>query len=162
LNHLQVQDKSGFTQPQAKSGTTFATCEKSKEKLDSFALRLHLEGMKLILSTHNVTLTKALEDHVVKQLEKLDHFDQRTIDARVTLEHDHTRAAGKQFCCSIRLSVRGPDLFAEDVESDLYAAIDKVTKKIGQQIRKRHSKWKARKHKIAARSKRTRQETETA
>ena len=116
--------------------------------------------MKLILSTHNVTLTKAIEDHVLKQLEKLDHFDQRTVDARVTLEHDHTRAAGKQFCCSMRLSVRGPDLFAEDVESDLYAAIDQVTKKIEQQIRKRHSKRKARKHKIAARTKQTRQEPE--
>ena len=114
--------------------------------------------MKLILSTHNVTLTKAIEDHVVKQLEKLDHFDKRTIDARVTLEHDHTRAPAKQFSCSMRLSVRGPDLFAEDVESDLYAAIDKVAKKIAQQIRKRHSKFKARKHKIAARTKLRRQE----
>jgi putative sigma-54 modulation protein len=114
--------------------------------------------MKLILSTHNIKLTKAIEDHIVKQLERLDHFDQRTIDARVTLEHDHTRAAAKQFSCSVRLSVRGPDLFAEDVESDLYAAIDKVTKKIEQQIRKRHSKWKACKHKTAARSKQTRQE----
>lgn len=116
--------------------------------------------MKLILSTHNITLTKAIEEHVVKQLEKLDHFDQRTIDSRVTLEHDHTRAAGRQFSCSIRLGVRGPDLFAEDVESDLYAAIDKVTKKIEQQIRKRHNKRKARKHKIASRSKRTRQEAD--
>ncbi|MGA2181295.1 MAG: ribosome-associated translation inhibitor RaiA, partial [Verrucomicrobiota bacterium] len=81
--------------------------------------------MKLILSTHNIKLTKAIEDHVVKQLEKLDHFDKHTIDARVTLEHDHTRATGKQLSCSIRLSVHGPDLFAEHVESDLYAAIDK-------------------------------------
>jgi putative sigma-54 modulation protein len=117
--------------------------------------------MKLILSTHNIRLTKAIEDHVIKQLEKLDHFDQRTVDARVTLELDHTRAAGKQLSCSIRLSVRGPDLFAEHVDSDLYVAIDKVTKKIEQQIRKRHNKWKARKHKNAARSKQTRQETET-
>ena len=122
---------------------------------------MHLEPMKLILSTHNVTLTKAIEDHVVKQLDKLDHFDRRAIDTRVTLEHDHTRAAGKQFSCSIRLSLRGPDLFAEDIESDLYTAIDKVVKKIEQQIRKRHNKRKARKHKIAARTKRTRQETET-
>ena len=116
--------------------------------------------MKLILSTHNVTLTKGIEDHVVKHLEKLDHFDPRTVDARVTLEHDHTRATGKQLSCSIRLGVSGPDLFAEHVGSDLYAAIDKVTKKIEQQIRKRHSKWKARKHKIAARSKQTRQEAQ--
>ena len=56
----------------------------------------------------------------------------------MTLEHDHTRAPEKQFSCSMRLSVRGPDLFAEDRESDLYAAIDRVTKKIEQQIRKRH------------------------
>ncbi len=117
--------------------------------------------MKLILSTHNITLTQAIEEHVLKQLEKLDHFDRRTIDARVTLEHDHTRSAGKQFSCSIRVSVRGPDLFAEDVESDLYAAIDKVAKKIKQQIRKRHGKRAARKHKIAVR-KRTRRETGAA
>jgi putative sigma-54 modulation protein len=114
--------------------------------------------MKLILSTHNVTLTKAIEDHVVRRLEKLDHFDQRALDARVTLEHDHTRMAKKQFSCSIRLGVRGPDLFAEDVESDLYAAIDRVTKKIEQQIRKRHGKRKVTKHKVAARTKRQRQD----
>ena len=115
--------------------------------------------MKLILTTHNVTLTKAIEDHVVNRLQKLDHFAQRAVDARVTLEFDHTRVLGKQFSCSMRLAVRGPDLFAEDVENDLYAAIDRVTKKIKQQIRKRHNKWKARKHKVAARTKRRRQET---
>jgi putative sigma-54 modulation protein len=129
---------------------------KSKEKLDFFPQRLHLAVMKLILSTHNVTLTKAIEDHVVKRLEKLDHFDQRAIDARVTLEHDHTRVPEKQFNCSIRLAVRGPDLFAEDRESDLYAAIDRVTKKIEQQIRKRHNKHKAHNHKDAAKLKNAR------
>src|SRR6266849_3706343 len=98
--------------------------------------------MKLILSTHNVTLTKAIEAHVVKCIKKLDHFDPRAIDARVTLEHDHSRAPEKQFTCSMRLAVRGPDLFAKDVESDLYAAIDRVTKKIEQQIRKQHSLFK--------------------
>ena len=115
--------------------------------------------MKLILSTHNVTLTKALEDHVLAKLDKLDHLDQRAVDARVTLEHDHTRAPERQFSCSVRLAVRGPDLFAEDRESDLYAAIDLVMKKIAQQIRKRHSKYKTRKHKIASRTKRSRQES---
>ena len=114
--------------------------------------------MKLILSTHNVTLTKAIEDHVIAKLDKLDAMDQRIVDARVTLEHDNTRVPEKQFSCSIRLGVRGPDLFAKDIESDLYAAIDAVEKKIEAQIRKRHSKVKAAKHKVGARSKRTRQE----
>jgi len=114
--------------------------------------------MKLIIIPHNVTLTKAIEDHVVARIDKLDHMDQHIVDARVCLERDHSKIPEKQFICSMRLSVRGPDLFAKDIESDLYAAIDAVTKKIEQQIRKRHSKRKARKHKVAARSKRTRQE----
>jgi putative sigma-54 modulation protein len=112
-----------------------------------------LSVMKLILSTHNVTLTKTLEDRVVKKLEQLDHLDGRAIDARVTLEHDHRRMPERQFTCSMQLAMRGPDLFAEARESDLYAAIDVVAKKIEQQIRKRHSKIKARKHKDAAKLK---------
>ena len=130
-----------------------------KEKLDFGFHQLHLEDMKLILSTHNVTLTKAIEDHVISRIEKLEHFDKRAIDARVTLDHDHTKLSEKQFSCSIRLSLRGPDLYAEDSESDLYAAIDQVTKKIEQQIRKRHSKRKTKKHKVAARTKSRRQES---
>ena len=96
----------------------------------------------------------------MSRIDKLEHFDRWAIDARVTLEHDHTRVSDKQFTCSMRLGVRGPDLFAVDAESDLYAAIDKVTKKIEQQIRKRHNKHKARKHTDAARIKRTRQEAD--
>ena len=131
--------------------------EKPLVSLDFFRTPGHPFAMKLILSTHNVTLTKAIEEHIIVRLDKLEHFDRRAIDARVTLEHDHTRVPKKQFKCSMRLSMRGPDLFAEDAESDLYAAIDLVTKKIEQQIRKRHNKYKARKHTEAARSKSKRQ-----
>ncbi len=116
--------------------------------------------MNLILSTHNLTLTKAIEDHIVSRITKLEHLHRFTTNARVTLEHDQTNAPERAFSCSIRLSLPGPDLFAQDVEADLYAAIDLVAKKIEQQIRKRHNKYKARKHKVAARSKRSRQEAE--
>jgi putative sigma-54 modulation protein len=118
----------------------------------------HPFAMKFILTTHNVTLTKAIEDHVLVRIDKLEHFDRWAVDARVNLEHDNTKAPERQFKCSIRLGVRGPDLYAEDYDGDLYAAIDKVTKKIEQQIRKRHNKSKARKHTEAAASKRRRQE----
>jgi putative sigma-54 modulation protein len=116
--------------------------------------------MNLILSTHNVTLTKAIEDHIMSRIEKLEHLNRYAINARVTLDHDQTKAPERQFSCSMRLSLPGPDLFAEDVESDLYTAIDIVAKKIEQQIRKRQNKRKARKHKDGARTKRTRQEAE--
>ena len=55
--------------------------------------------------------------------------------------------------------MRGPDLYAEDHDADLYAAIDKATKKVEQQIRKRHNKHKAVKHQDAAELKRRRQES---
>src|ERR1044072_4940718 len=116
--------------------------------------------MKLILSSHNITLTQAIENHVLDKLDKLEHFDRRALDARVTLEHDTTKATDKAFKCSVRLAVPGPDLYAEDWEADLYGAIDLVTKKIEQQIRKRHNKFKARKHSEAASGKRQRQESE--
>jgi len=116
--------------------------------------------MNFILSTHNVTLTKAIEDHILSRIQQLEHLDRFAIDARVILEHDTSKATDRQFKCSIRLAMPGPDLYAEDFETDLYAAIDLVAKKIEQQIRKRHNKYKARKHTEAARTKRKRQEAE--
>jgi putative sigma-54 modulation protein len=118
--------------------------------------------MKLILSTHNVTLTQAIEEFVLVKLDKLEHFNRWAIDARVTLEHDHTRVTEKQFNCSVRLGVRGPDLFAEDRAGDLYVAIERVMKKIEQQIRKRHGKTKVAKHTVGARRKRKQQERDGA
>ena len=122
--------------------------------------RLQTSSMKFILSTHNVTLTKAIEDHILARIDQLEHLDRFAIDARVILEHDTTKATDKQFKCSMRLAMPGPDLYAEDWQTDLYAAIDIVAKKIEQQIRKRHNKYKARRHSEASRTKRKRQEAE--
>jgi putative sigma-54 modulation protein len=105
--------------------------------------------MNLIVNTHNITLTKAIQDHVQSRISQLEHLDKFAIDARVMLEHDTSKATASQFQCSMRLAMPGPDLFAEDSETDLYAAIDLVAKKIEQQIRKRHGKYKARRHEPA-------------
>ncbi len=113
--------------------------------------------MKFVLTTHNIKLTKAIENHILGRIEKLEHLDRWAIDARVNLEHDNTKSPEKQFKCSIRLGVRGNDLYATDYESDLYAAIDLVTKKVEQQIRKRHSKSKSERQSKASRGKRSRQ-----
>lgn len=112
--------------------------------------------MKLILNTHNLTLTKAIQDHVQSRIIQLEHLDHSAVDARVIIEHDTSKATDRQFKCSMRLAMPGPDLYAEDSESDLYAAIDLVAKKLEQQIRKRHGKYKAR-HNQASRTKRARQ-----
>jgi len=115
--------------------------------------------MKLILTTHNVTLTDAIESHIVSRIEQLSHLDPRAIDARVVIEHDHAKLPERQFKCAMRVTEPGPDLYAEDAETDLYAAIDLVAKKIEQQMRKRRGKFKARNHSVAAKAKREQQET---
>ncbi|MBN9692660.1 MAG: ribosome-associated translation inhibitor RaiA [Verrucomicrobia bacterium] len=110
--------------------------------------------MKFILTTHNVTLTDAIEQHVLMRLEKLENIDRWLIDARVCLEKDHTpKSPDKTFKCSIRLGIRGRDLYAEDRESDLYAAVDLSVKKIEQQLRQKHSRAKAKKKSVAAKLK---------
>ena len=113
--------------------------------------------MKFILSTHNVTLTDAIEQHVLEKLEKLEHIDRWLLDARVTLEKDHTaHSPEKQLKCGIRVGVRGNDLYAEDRKPDLYAAVDSTIKKLEGQIRRKHSKSKAATHKVATRTKEAR------
>jgi len=126
--------------------------------LDFIPLRRQYTCMNFILSAHNVRPTRAIEDHIVSRIQKLEHLDHFATRARVTIEHDQARSPERAFSCSMRIFLPGPDLFAEDVESDLYAAIDLVAKKIEQQIRKRHNKFKARNVKVASRGKRTRQE----
>jgi len=113
--------------------------------------------MKLILSTHNVTLTDAIEQHVLHQLEHVEHMDRWLMDARVTLEKDHiAHTPDRQFKCGVRLGIRGNDIYGESYHSDLYAAIDLATKKVEVQIRKKHSVAKAKKHKLASRAKESR------
>lgn len=114
--------------------------------------------MNFILTTHNLTLTKAIEDRVLRHIEKLEHLNSKVIEARVILDQDSAKTPAKRFGCSIKLGVKGPDLFAEERAEDLYVAIDKVAKKIEQQVRKRHSITKNRKHSEAARLKINRQE----
>ena len=48
--------------------------------------------MNLIISTHNLTLTGAIEDHIVTRVQKLQHLDKFAINARVIIEHDKTKA----------------------------------------------------------------------
>jgi len=110
--------------------------------------------MKFILSTHNITLTQAIEEHVLDRIDRLEHLDRWLIDARVTLEKDHeAHSPEKTFKCAVRLGVKGNDLFAEDKKSDLYTAIDCAVKKLELQLRKRHKKITNRKHTDVARAK---------
>ena len=109
--------------------------------------------MKLVLSTHKVTLTDGLKGHVRQCVEKLNQLDTHAISVFVNLERDHKGIPEKKFTCTMRVSLPGQNLVARDAESDMYAAIDLVTKKVQAQLRKRHSKFKAKNTRIAGTAK---------
>ena len=71
----------------------------------------------------------------------------------MNLERDHKGAPDKKYTCTMKVNMPGQSLVARDAENDLYAAADLVTKKIQQQIRKRHSKFKAKNTRMAAAAK---------
>ncbi len=114
---------------------------------------LDCPSMKLVLSTHKVTLTEGLKGHVNQCVEKLSQLDAYAIAAFVNLERDHKGIPDKKFTCTMKVTLPGQSLIAHDSENDLYAAVDLVTKKIQQQIRKRHSKFKAKNTRVAAAAK---------
>ena len=76
--------------------------------------------MKLVLDSHNVEVTDAIKDHVQACIEKLEHMNQRAVEARVHLERDHVGLPTNKFKCAIHLYFKGADLFAEDFETVSY------------------------------------------
>jgi len=69
---------------------------------------MHSDHMNLILVPHNLTLTKAIEDHLISRIDKLDHLNQYATNVRVTLDHDQTKAPERQFHapCGLRFRDR--------------------------------------------------------
>ena len=109
--------------------------------------------MNLVLESHNVEVTDAIKEHVQFCIDKIEHMNQRAVEARVHLERDHVGLSTNNFKCAIHLYFKGADLFAEDYENNLYASIDLVTKKIQSQLRKRHNKIITRHQSVASKAK---------
>ena len=111
--------------------------------------------MKLVLSTHKVSLTTSLREYVRSKIEKLEDQDGYALSAFVNLERDHKGKPQKKYTCTMKVNLPGQSLIARDAENDLYAAVDLATKKIQQQIRKRHNKFKAKNTRLAAAAKKS-------
>lgn len=94
--------------------------------------------MQIHLSPRHLVLTAAIHSHVAEKVEHLETITDRIIAAHVVLLRDETKT--KQYVVKIHLAVPGPDVHAEDSETDLYAAIDKTVTKLAQQLRKRKTK----------------------
>jgi len=88
--------------------------------------------MQINLSGHHVDITPALKEYVSSKFTRLErHFD-RVTNAHVVLSVEKTRQKAEA-----TIHITGGNLFADAVDSDMYAAIDALTDKLDRQV-KRH------------------------
>lgn len=87
--------------------------------------------MQVNLTGHHIEITPALKDYLNSKFERIErHFDQVTaVSCILTVEKLRHKAEAK-------INVTGGTLFAEDVEDDMYAAIDGLVDKLDRQIKK--------------------------
>jgi putative sigma-54 modulation protein len=95
--------------------------------------------MQIHMSPRHLVLTGAINSYVVNKLAHLDSQNEHIMAAHVVLMHDESKKKS-HYVVKVHLAVPGPDIFAEDREVDLYAAIDLVMNKLAQQLRKRKTR----------------------
>jgi putative sigma-54 modulation protein len=91
--------------------------------------------MNLSIQGHHIEVTPALRGYVMSKLDRIRrHFDQ-VIDVSVVLGVDKLQQKAE-----VTLHVKGKDLFAEAVDTDLYAAIDLLADRLDRQVLKHKNK----------------------
>src|ERR687889_2868017 len=97
--------------------------------------------MQIHVSPRHLQLTAAIHQAVAAQIGSLEHYGEDILGAHVVLVAS-TAEAPARFRVKVHLALPGPDIFAEDSESDLYAALEQVVAKVARQLRKRKTAMK--------------------
>lgn len=93
--------------------------------------------MQVILTGHHIDITDSLRDYVNSKMEKLErHFDSVT-DIHVVLSVEKLRHKAEA-----TVHVTGNNIFADQTEEDMYAAIDGLVDKLDRQVKKHKEKLK--------------------
>lgn len=94
--------------------------------------------MQITINGHHLEVTDALKQYVESKLEKLDNHHDKITSVHVILSVDHQDQKAEA-----TVHVSGKDLFADAVEPDLYAAIDKLADKLDRQLIKHKEKLRS-------------------
>ena len=90
-------------------------------------------------------LTDGLRDHARRKIaHALDHFGFPGGRIRVRLSDINGPRGGLDKRCQIHISLpRRDHVIVEDIESDLYIAIDRAAERAGESLRRRHARQRA-------------------
>ena len=90
--------------------------------------------MNLTISGHHLEVTPALREYVLTKLERVTrHFDQ-VVDVNVLLSVEKLKEKERRQKAEVTLHVKGRDIFVEQSNEDLYAAIDQLMDKLDRQV----------------------------
>jgi putative sigma-54 modulation protein len=90
--------------------------------------------MNLTISGHHLDVTPSLRTYVTAKLDRvMRHFDQ-VVDINVLLSVENMREKERRQRAEVTLHVKGRDIFIEQSDADLYAAIDQLVDKLDRQV----------------------------
>lgn len=96
--------------------------------------------MKLILQPHDVQLTPEVRTYAEAKIGRLDrHFD-RIIEARVEFELESRRGVDPPKAVSLLVHLSGITLKATTTAREWKVALDEVTEKMDEQLRRRKAR----------------------
>ncbi len=95
--------------------------------------------MQVSITGHHVEVTEAMKQHVEEKIGKLKrHFDNVTdVHVILTVEKLEQKAEAT-------VKISGATLFADDIQENMYTAIDNMVDKLDRQIIKHKEKIQAR------------------
>ncbi len=90
--------------------------------------------MNLTISGHHLEVTPSLREYVVTKIQRITrHFDQ-VVDMTVLLSVQKNKEKARRQKAEITLHVKGKDIFVEQSDEDLYAAVDQLVDKLDRQV----------------------------
>ena len=97
--------------------------------------------MNLNLTGHHVEITPPIRDYVSSKLRRITHHFDHLIDVNVILTVEKLLHR-----IEANVRVRGRDIFCENADADMYAAIDGLVDKLDRTIIKHKEKSLMRRH----------------
>ena len=109
--------------------------------------------MRTDIQTRGFSLTEALGKHVHNRLGfTFLYASSRVQRVRVRLSDLNGPRGGVDKCCLVEVRLEGlPVVVVEDVQSDMYTAIDRAVGRAARTVKRRLSQHGSRRHQLAAR-----------
>ncbi|WP_156285993.1 ribosome hibernation-promoting factor, HPF/YfiA family [Oceanivirga salmonicida] len=92
--------------------------------------------MKFIISGKHLDLTEAIKNYAEEKLSKVEKYTEDINKIDVQIEVEKTKTEGTLHKASATLYILGKTIRIEEIDKDMYTAIDLLADKLTRQVRK--------------------------